>query len=451
MKLALDTLAWTAPRTGHNWTCPDTANAVEWFRSLAEEKHLESRLDACRTIYEQNRETVETGLSTYLFDPRDAVAWYILQAETYATDRRFWTPDEAARTVPYIRRIGQLRDRLAGVDGVEERVARFVNGDASQPEGPIYELLVAGAWADRGYSVRFVPEQRGGPRTPDLEVNKGRSSWAVEAKRMMPSAYGKREIEKGRELAAHLHDMSEASGHSVVVDVIYNKELAEYPHDFLASCVQEFLPVREPRIIDHKDAHIVVRQVAWPICHQVLSTDVVFIGSTRMMELVGGAHDHDWSHSLRARCRRAQKRPSYADHIYHASLVNWICSSPVARSARAKHFKKKLIDAERQLPQDRPGVIHVGMESSGHYDSDLRRHYINGREAAGLLEGRSRLRWVYGNYFKTEVTTRSNESLAMEETMAPYKVGQHRTRDPLQSRLLLCDDEGTTRSGAYWD
>lgn len=450
MKPLQDTIAWTAPRTGHDWTCPDTARALEWFRSLAEGNRLAARLDACRTFYEQNREAAEDGLFAKLFDPRDAVAWHILQAETYATDRRFWTPDESARTVPYIKRIGQLRDRLFRVAGVEERVARFVNGDAAQPEGPIYELLVAGAWVDRGYTVSFVPEQPGAARTPDLEVKKGRSSWAVEAKRMMPSAYGKRELDKGRRIAAHLHDLSEASGHSVVVDVAYQHEITEYPDDFLAGCAREFLPVQEPRIIDLEGARIVVRQVAWPICQRVLATDDVFIGSTRMMEIINGGHDHDLSHSLRARCRRAHLRPSYADHIYHASLVNWVCAAPAASKARAKHFKKKLTDAEGQLPDDRPGVIHVGMESSGRPESDLRRHFYNGWEAADL-KSRSRLRWVYGNYFKVEVTTRSNESLAMEETAAVYKVGRHRTRNPLPSRLLLSDDEGRTRWGAYWD
>lgn len=451
MKSPQHTVAWIAPRTGHDWVCPDTARAVEWFRSLAEGARLDSRLDACRAYYEQHRQAVEDGLDAKLFDPRDAVAWYILQAETYATDRRFWTPDEAARTVPYIKRIGQLYDLLARVDGVEERVARFVSGDATQPEGTLYELLVAGAWSDRGYAVRFVPEQRGVTRTPDLEVARGRSRWAVEAKRMMPSAYQKREMEAGQAIAARLHDLSEAVGHSVVVDVIYHRQLTDYPKEFLADQVQEFLPVHALRVIEREDAAILMRPVAWPICRRVLASDCVFIGSTRMMELVSGGHNHDLSHSLRARCRREPDRPSYADHIYHASLVNWVCVSPVALNARARHFKKKLIDAEGQLPDDRPGVIHVGMESSGRPESDLRRHFHNSWEAADLVRGKSRLRWVYGNYFKTEATTRPNESLAMEETVASYKVGQHRTRDPLAGKLLLSDDEGTTRWGAYWD
>ncbi|SNY58218.1 hypothetical protein SAMN06297129_3546 [Pseudooceanicola antarcticus] len=451
MKPEDESILWTAPLTGHDWTCPDTLRAIEWFRSLTEGPRLESRLDACRVHYEKSREAVEDGYSSSLFDPRDSVAWYILQAESYATDRRFWTPDEAARIVPYIRRIGQLRDHLSRVDGVEDRVARFINGDGAQPDGPIFELLVAGAWVARGYSVRFIPEQLGGSRTPDLEARKKRSRWAIEAKRMMPSAYGKRERDKGRKIAANLHDLCESLGHSVVVDVVYEKELEEYSDDFLASCVREFLPIRESRTIDHEGARITVRPVAWPVVQRVFAADYVFIGSSRMTELVNGMCDDGSYHDLRVRCRRANSRPSYADRLSRASLVNWTCTAPPAVKARAKHFKKKLTDAEGQLPDNCPGLIHVGMDSSGRSDSDQLRHYANGREAAGLIPGRSRPKWVYGNYFKVEATTRPNEALAMEETMAPYKVGRHRTRDPLPSRLLLCDDQDRAHWGAYWD
>lgn len=451
MAPSLPYLAWNAPRTGHDWSCPDTARALAWFRSVGDGARLDARLDAARTFYEKNRQAAEDGFPVTLFDSRDALAWYVLQAETYATDRRFWTPDESARTVPYVRRLGQLYDCLAKVNGVDERVRRLIDGDPSHPDGSLFELLVAGAWAARGYTVSFIPERPGIARTPDLNVTHGRSSWEVETKRMMPSAYARREREAGLRIAAQLHDLSEALGHSVVVDVAYLHELDKYPDDFLSNCVRDLLPVRSLRLLKHEAAHLSVRPVSWPLCNKVFSSNLVFIGSTRMMELVGGGHNHDLSHSLRARCRREPDRPSYTDHIYHASLVNWACLSSDASTARARHFKSKIADAEGQLTGDRPGAIHVGMESTGRPAADLLRHARNWSLTSNFSLSDSRLRWIYGNYFKIETTTRPNESLAMEETAARYKVGRHHTRDPLPNALLLSDDDGSTRSGAYWD
>lgn len=168
----------------------------------------------------------------------------------------------------------------------------------------------------------------------------------------------------------------------MIVDVAYHRELTDYPDEFLVDCVRDVLPVHAPRWVDLEDARLLVRPVAWPFCRRVLENDFVFIGSTRMMELVGGAHDYNVSHSLRARCRRAPGRPSYADHIYHASLVNWACLSPAARSARAKHFNTKVADAEGQLPSDRPGVDSTGR------DADLLRHY-NGYAASAFTTAHS--------------------------------------------------------------
>src|SRR3546814_11479209 len=64
--------------------------------------------------------------------------------------------------------------------------------------------------------------------------------------------------------------------------------------------------------------------------------------------------------------------------------------------------------------------------------------------------GMSRLRWVYGEYFAPEVSTRSDESWAIEETSASYRVGSHRTREPLPYHMLLTP-EAKTNHGVHWD
>ena len=56
---------------------------------------------------------------------------------------------------------------------------------------------------------------------------------------------------------------------------------------------------------------------------------------------------------------------------------------------------------------------------------------------SGLEPSTSRLRWVYASYFVPEITTAPNESWAITETTAPYKVGSHNTKWPLPDHLLL--------------
>ena len=237
----------------------------------------------------------------------------------------------------------------------------------------------------------------------------------------------------------------------MIVTVGYERAVETFPENVLAEAVRELLPVQTPRRLDLDGLKLFVRPVDWTACRTVFARDFVYIGSTRMMELVGGfPYNHDRAHSLRARCRRWTDRPSFADQIYHAPLVQCVCNAPESWNAKAKHFCKKVADAEGQLPEDRPGVIQIGMEGSGHLGADMLRHVRNGRAAFDFERSRSRLRWIYGNYFKPEATTRPEGSLAMEETVARYRVGRHSTRNPLPDQLLLSDD-GNDRPGAFWD
>jgi hypothetical protein len=64
--------------------------------------------------------------------------------------------------------------------------------------------------------------------------------------------------------------------------------------------------------------------------------------------------------------------------------------------------------------------------------------------------GDTRLRWVYGEYFAPEVTTRSDESWAIEETSASYRIGRHRTPEPLPFHMLLTPEDKINH-GVHWD
>lgn len=442
---------WIAPRTGQDWICDDTKRAVEWLRSFVPEVEMAKRLQHCQRTYLENRERWEDGQDVEIFDKKDEMAWFIFQAETYAIGREFWVPDEAARIVPYLQKIGRDLNHLKRVVGGETRAERLMTSDRSQPEGGIYELLVAGAYMRHGWStVEFVDETPGRGRTPDLHVSKPGTRWAVECKRIMRSGYAAREEKAGKLLASKVHELSENCGQSFVLDVRFHEELDAYHEAYLKDRIEEFLPINGT--VENSDGRtdIRLRPVQWDLVRSIMSSDFIYIGSTRMMEIISGQHEHGASHSLNVKCRRAESKPSYADVIYHASLVNWASFSRAAQRAKADHFKRKIANAEGQLPDDCPGVVHIGMESLGHQMIDQRRHLQNHLIAREFTASKSRLRWIYGNYFQVEVTTRQDESCAMEESMAPYRIGKHRTKEPLPGHLLVADDQ-VAIEGLHWN
>lgn len=443
--------SWTAPRHGHDWIDQDVLRATKWLRTFVPSREMDRRLDAARSMLAVARQAVREGRAAPTHDPADLAAWYILQAEAYASDRTYWVPEAAIRVVPTMTRLGQELARLSTITGVEERAARLMLSEKRQPEAGLFELLVALAYRRAGWTeVAFVPEQRGGGRTPDLHVSRPRWTWAVECKRMLPSPYAEREKRRGEELAAPIHALSLELGESIVVELVYKVELQDVPDGYLESHVR---PLTEAKSLNFWDDDIAigrVRPVNWPLTLKVLAEDDVYFGSSRMIELLSGGYVHDADHSMAAKWRPSPKRPAWAEAVFHASVVTWASRSPSAVSWKSKHFKSVLAKAEGQLPTDRHGVIHVGMESMAGNDIDARRHFWNLFQARFFETRNSNLRWAYAHYFVPELTTRKDESWALNETVAPFRIGRHRTKWPLPNQLLLTPPE-EMRDGTHWE
>lgn len=95
-------------------------------------------------------------------------------------------------------------------------------------------------------------------------------------------------------------------------------------------------------------------------------------------------------------------------------------------------------------------MIHVGIEGSASSQIAAVRHFRNLLEAKKFFPKTSRLRWVYGNYFMPELTTRPDETWAFTETSVPYKIGSHRVKWPLPDHLLVSSEE-RLHDGMHWD
>ena len=442
---------WIAPRTGQDWRDDELMLAVAWLKSLVPTREMAHRIENAKAYLAAARERMREGIQVPLFDPADTAAWYILQAETFATDRAYWTPEGVMRVVPFLIRIGKELPLLLSAKGVEERAARMMRSERRQPDGCIYELLVALAYRRRGWDhVEFVPETPGQGRTPDLHVFRPRSRWAVECKRLVPSLYAAREKLRGTELAAPIHALCLEMSESVVVEVKYKIELVDVPDDYLAAHVRSAIARRSSRLWDDGISAGRVRPVDWLLARKVLAEDDVYFGSSRMIELLAGYYVHEADYSMAAKWRPAPSRPAYAEAVYQASVVSWRSLSDVAVRQKARHFRKTLANAEEQLPSDRPGVIHVGIETYAGADVDFARHLSNTFEARSFSPKKSRLRWVYANHFVPEATTRQNETWAITETMVPYRIGHHRTRWPLPGHMLV-SPEGEGRAGVHWE
>lgn len=451
MPLPPEDPSWTAPRTGHDWRDDRVLLACAWLKSLVDSRSMERRLNAAATCFSAAIVTAWSADRLPLYNPRDKSAWYIFQASAYATDRLNWVPEEAVRIVPMLTRIGEELTILLSIPGAEERAARVMNAEKAQPDGGLFELLVALAYKRNGWqSVEFVPEQPGISKMPDIFVARPHRRWAVECKRMDRSSYQTQEKGRSGQLMQPVHDLSLQLGRSVVMQVSFDTELSEVPDDYLVKKAQDFLDRGHAHTWQDEFGMGTVRDVDWRLAHNVMDVDDVYFGSSRMIELLIGSYNHQFEHNIAGKWRPSPERPLWASAVYQASIISWQSNSYKASLRKARHFKSLIGKANRQLLGDRPGVIHIGVESWSGINVDSFRHFLNAVELSDFDPETSRLRWVYGNYFVPEVTTRSDESWAMEETSAHYRIGNHRTPPPAPNYMMISPEEGT-RAGAHWD
>jgi hypothetical protein len=443
-----DDLLWIAQRHGQDWRDEAVLSALQWLTSLAPRQQWERRAARVDEMFQAAKLEWAQGRRVALFDESDRVAWYAHQALRYADPAvrpDFFFP-EGYRIAPLFQRIGQLLPNLRSIRRADERAAELMTTDRRQPDDVIYELLVAGAYAVRGWDVEFVPTEPGVAQRHDLLVSRGRSRWAVECKRAGRSGYAGEERAAGERMADRVHELSRASGRSLIVLARYHEELHLLGADYLAGKVEDFLDGEGPHEWADEGGAGVVVDAGWDPLLSVLAEDDIYFGSSRMFELLIGKYDPTVDFSMAGDWTPAEGRPLHATWVDRVSAVAWRISSPESARLKAKHFRSLIAKASRQLPGDRPGAVHVGYEAVGGNSVDGRRHALNRVEVCSFDPGGSGLRIVYGNYFMPELVTSRNESAAVTETLAWYPVGGGRVRQPLPGHMLFMDQDGSPGS-----
>lgn len=450
MRISPEAPNWTAS-IGHEGSRDDGLLLVNaWFANLIGQAQWDNRLAAVEDHFRQAREKWAQGNLVALYNTRDTLAWYGFQANAFAQDRANWVPDEAVRVLPTFTRFALDFETLIAIPGAEERAARLATRDRAQPDGGLYELLVALAYRRNGWQVEFVPEKPGISRTPDFIARQNRRRWAVECKRIDRSLYHQRERKIGQRLSQPVHQLALGTYRSIAVFVDYQVELAALPDDYLLQHVQAYFNDPRERVWMDGGGFGSIAEIDWSLFHNVLAKDSVYFGSSRMIELLLGAYDHDLDYSFSARWRPDRRRTFWADAVYQASVMSWRSSSHAALKSKSTHFTRVVAKASQQLPGDMPGVVHVGAETWGGKLVDALRHYRNIEAMRRFDASGTRLRWLYANYIAPEVSTRQNESWAIEETAAFYRVGRHHVPQPLPDHTLFsAPDE--SHHGAHWD
>lgn len=427
---------------------PDVRAGVAYFRDLMTADEWEARRDStARKFYRSLVAEKSKDKLGRFYSPNELFDWYLFLAEAINDHPQNYEVSYGSRVVPVFAAIGRNLPLVSSIEGFDERARRIVNSGKGQPNGGLFELLVALAYARDGAKVRFCPEQPGKKKTHDLDVEANGRSWAVECKRLEAGSYVEDERSRKRKLWSPASSILAATGKSYYANMDFLTEISELPDDHLTHHIVEFLRTGKHNQLRH-DKHIrmIIGELDLSAIQSVLATDVIlFPGPVYNKLLTGNYYRYD-DLNIAHKVRFAQN-PHYIDALSQAVVLRSRSISEMAVEKKARHIKRKLSEACSQLPADRPGVIHVGLEALGHDVIEARRHERIVDTIQNFDPKEKPLSYVFTHYFSPEASP--EEAWAIDETFDWRRLSSHPM--PLKQTSLLLPSNANGRDGGHWE
>lgn len=335
------------------------------------------------------------------------------------------------------------------MEGVGQRVKRIVGAERRQPNGGLFELLVAAAYRREGADVRFLPEHPGVKKTHDMDVRIRGREWAVECKRMELGEYTEKERARARELWLPTAHELQRRGLNVLAKVQFTSELAAISPEYLAHHAVQWMSGGFLRPHHWRDQHgsgSIGGLDMGPLT-ALLKTDDVALHSSRMMELLTGQYKRN-AKVIQVLHAEMGDNPLYVTECDQAIVLDWESHSPAAIDGKARDVLKRLSDGARQLPEDRPGVVHIGLEAVDGTEVEALRYEKVVKTISNFESGGKPLEYIYVNWFAPE--SPPNKSEAFDETChwSGRRPGRFR---PLRDDMLVLAPDVGTRDGVHWD
>lgn len=425
---------------------PELRRAVDWFKSfIPPNQWVQRREQAARRLYLSAMGIgAEDGR---FFDAKDGFGWYLFLAESLLDHIGNYDYVFGSRVIPIFQAIGRDLDLLQQVSGLAARVQRMVSKERGQPNGGLFELLVAASYLRAGGTVTFVDEQPGQAKTHDMDVTINGHTWAVECKRMEVGDYSESErLQVGRlwsDCSKHLAGIER----STLCKVSFHRELKTVPTDYLKAKVLEWLASGKKELAwsdATADGQIAVLDLR-PL-QKVLSSDLVLGSSHRILELLTGRYVRNAKYQTLLRTKPGDN-PRYVKACNLAIVLNWESLSESAIDSKARDIRKKLSEANTQLPDGRPSIVHIGFEAVEGDKVERLRHAKILATAREFDAGEKQLEYIYCHYLVPE--SPPDECWAFDETTQWCPICPSEAK-PLDNCFLVLPSGAHNRQGPHW-
>ncbi|UES44298.1 transposase [Roseibium aggregatum] len=428
---------------------PELHAGVEFFKSLISADEWKTRRLATAKWFYQSLvgEAMDPTGKGHFYAQDDKFAWYVFLGEAFNHHPPNYEPIFGCKVVPVLASIGHNIHLIDKIEGFEERSRRLWGDEKQQPNGTLFELLVALAYAREGHCVRFVPETPGRAKSHDLEVEIDGTLFAVECKRLEAGEFDESERQRMRELWHDPARLIVPSRRSVFLNIDFRVPLADVSDTYLLNKTTAFLnsAAEKQTWSDDVSSGSLSQLDLAPIKTALVKGYMLYPGAVYNKALFGEYVRND--NLIQLQRVKPAPNPHFIDDVEQVIAARWRSKSEISIDRKARDIKRVLVKAHKQLPEDKPSIIHVGIESLGGDETEKRRYYKI-RNVIDKFDMQSKpVVFIYCNYFAPEAP--AEEAWAIDETVHWHARVPGWT--PLRSGNLIVPEEADFRDGMFWD
>jgi hypothetical protein len=313
----------------------------------------------------------------------DEIAWYIFLAEQVFEDPLCLDLHQAARNLPFIAGLGDKWRFHIQVKGIFNKIDELLSSYKATPDGVLFEILVALAYAEKGWQVEMLNTD---PcmKTPDLRIEKEGQIFYIECKRQSrTSDYAEMERTEFLKRWDLVKETLWANQQWLWFKCDIHTEINKLPLDFFRKHIEEALPIRPEvtLIYDGPEATLQCRHINRAAVQSHLQKYMVKEHSPALNVLLG----EDWAPpgsqvTIAMRVNHAEvvdcKAPaigSYINDIQWAIGVTRLIDAEESIEKKARNLKVILSDAVKQVPGNEPSIIHIAYEALDGEEVEQRR------------------------------------------------------------------------------
>lgn len=384
----------------------------------------------------------------------DEICWYLFLAEQALNDPLCIDTGQSQRCLPFLAAIGKRIQFASRVTGLRDKLIECLGTYKADPDGTLFEINVALAYAEAGWAVTFIPSTRGA-KSPDFLAERNGQQLYVECKRQSRRAdYAERERDEFLRVWHPVPDILRTNRQWLWIKAAFSVEASAIPTNFLVDTLRPHLPFQGgPRTVYSGDlGQIDVRYIDRERVLDHLRNFQVKLNSPALTQLLAA----DWAPMNSAVTAafvaklthvtdcEAPVLGAFINELNWASGITRSFSGDVSIDKKARDVRNKIRDAEKQLPADSQSVVHIAVETlEGDDVEQIRQDRI--RNSIREFGTEKPLVAIRVHFFQSNAAP--DEIFLFDETVMRFD-RQDGLCIPMQ---VIVDAEADMRHGAHWD